>query len=217
MRWIAAHPIKWAFALAILIVALALPLFVNSAERTIKYTVDKIAEAFDIRPRVMVDNITVIEPGHEVREWIVFKNDSIQNLEWKHTWWGSEKIIKPRGTFTASYGFDLKASAFIVNFNSKNQTVDVSFPPAKLLAFEMTDIKTEYEQNGWWNHMSKEERDQVINELRNQAKHIAENNKLAIKEAERVMENQIHAVIQSAGTKPGVINFSSPTPLPATP
>ncbi len=218
-------PIIRACAGAIVIITLAVSTvyFIRSCARIPGDEVLRVAEGIashaerllHLRPEVKIDRTTIIGPAHEALELITLKSDGEHAYSWTNTWAGSTKIIRLKGRFTASYGVNLREAPQF-EINSKNLTVNVVLPEMRteLLAFEMRDWKLEEESSGWWNWLSTDDRNQVVQNMMTEARQDAQNSEILRRQSEDSLKAQLSELIQSAGGIPGEFHFSQPAPTP---
>lgn len=188
---------------------------VDEAERVAKGIAAGVEHLLHLRPEVKIDRTTVIGPAREVLELTTLKNDSEHAYNWTNTWGGSTKIIRLKGRFTASYGIDLRDSLQF-DINSKDLTVNVVLPEmnAKLLAFEMNTYQVEEESSGWWNWLTKEERNQAVLDMMAGARQSMQDSETLCQQSKHSLKSQLSELIQAVGGKPGTFNLPAPSSTP---
>jgi hypothetical protein len=92
-----------------------------------------------------------------VRDVIVYEN----------TWYGSTKrsLVVVTGRLLA--GIDLRDNPD-VTIDHQNKRIVIRIPPAKLIAVEITDMRTYDERGGLWNPFTREDRDAIQRQARTQ-------------------------------------------------
>jgi len=125
-------------------------------------------EAFQLTPKVVQNNVVILQQSAPIAEFSVLKKEGAYSFSWIHTWMGSEKKIEVNGRYRAKAGFDLE-EPFLVTLE-KDGTLLADLPPAKLLSFEKVGDLEFKDSNGWFNRVTSEERSQVLNSFEKQAK-----------------------------------------------
>ena len=76
--------------------------------------------------------------------------------------------------------------------------MDFGFPDARVLGVEMIAYRTE-EEEGYWNKLSAEEREQAVNALLASAREAAAKDPSLTAEARRMLDAQIAAAVTQSG------------------
>ena len=126
------------------------------------------AEAFrrvlTLTPRVMIEETVVIEQNTPILEVAVSSRAILVEHAWSHTWLGSTKHIRLRGTFTAKAGFDLRRP-FRVEIDRSPLALEAELPPAELLSLEMDSYTILEDESGWWNRIADIDRQEGVRAL----------------------------------------------------
>jgi hypothetical protein len=88
-------------------------------------------------------------------------------VSYENTWYGSTKrsLVVVTGKLFA--GIDMKDNAQ-VNIDHANKRISIVLPPAKLIAVEVTDMRTYDEHGGLWNPFRPADRDAIQRQARAQ-------------------------------------------------
>jgi len=144
-----------------------------------------LADAFNLRPRISVNNRVVQQAAQDVMELAVITKDTDITRETDFTWLGSTKHIRIHSTYQLRAGFDLHQKCDVqVNKN----VIQVTLPPAKILSAEPKTWNVESLQDGLWNKIQPEDVQGELNEMPSVA--IGQNGNLA-KEAEEHFRSQL--------------------------
>ncbi|HVE80043.1 MAG TPA: DUF4230 domain-containing protein [Gemmatimonadaceae bacterium] len=85
-----------------------------------------------------------------IRDVVVYEN----------TWYGSTKRSLVVVTGRVLAGIDLKRGTS-VRIDSAARRIEITIPPAELLAVDIVELRTYDEQRGWWNPFRPQDRDAV--------------------------------------------------------
>ncbi len=170
-----------------------------------KRIADGVARRLQFRPEVRIDRETVLEGETPVLELATVRREFAHEYAWEHQWLGSTKRIRLRGMFAAKAGYDLNEN-FYFQIDSDDLQVEVGLPEPRVLGVEMMAYRAE-EEEGFWNKLSTEEREQAVNELLSSARAAAANDTGLLRDARRMLDEQIGQVVTEAG---GVVRSGSP-------
>jgi hypothetical protein len=106
-----------------------------------------------------------------------------------------------RGTFAAKAGYDLNEK-FYFEINSNDLQVELGLPEPRVLGVEMIAYRAE-EEEGYWNKLSAEEREQAVNALLASARAAAAKDTALLGEARRMLDVQVGEVVGEAGSEGG--------------
>lgn len=160
----------------------------------------RIAKDFDrvfhFVPRVTENDKEVIVETKPIAEFTPVQREFDHTYTWTHSWYRSTKSITMKARFVVKAGYDL-SKPFSIDISRDQKVVRTQLPPAKINSCTGTKYETVKEDNGWWNGITKEERDAVINELNARAQQSAIDNGI-LKEADKHLEAQIEEIIRNA-------------------
>jgi hypothetical protein len=164
-----------------------------------KRIADGISRRLQFRPEVRVDRVTVMQGETPVLELATVRREFTHEYEWEHQWLGSTKRLHLRGTFAVKAGFDLGEN-FYLEIDSNDLQVELGLPEPRVLGVEMIAYRAE-EEEGYWNKLSAEEREQAVNALLASAREAAAKDPSLTDEARRMLEAQIGESVREAGGK----------------
>ncbi len=170
-----------------------------------KRIADGVARRLQFRPEVRIDRETVLEGETPVLELATVRREFAHEYAWEHQWLGSTKRIRLRGMFAAKAGYDLNEN-FYFQIDSDDLQVEVGLPEPRVLGVEMAAYRAE-EEEGFWNKLSAEEREQAVNELLSSARAAAANDTGLLRDARRMLDEQIGQAVTEAG---GVVRSGGP-------
>jgi len=120
-----------------------------------------IDRAMQFTPQISVRNEIVLNKQANILELATKSQTFRHEFEWRHTWLGSEKIIRIKGNFVAKAGYDLNQ---FMSINMEPRLVTVTVPEPKILSVEAMDYQIEGE-SGWWNSISDADRSMALKEF----------------------------------------------------
>jgi hypothetical protein len=159
--------------------------------------VDGIARRLQFRPEVRVDQVTVLQAEMPVLELATVRREFAHEYVWEHQWLGSTKRLHLRGTFAAKAGVDLNEK-FYLEVDSRDLRVKAEFAEPRVLGVEMLAYRAE-EEEGYWNKLGAEEREQAVNALIASAREAAAQDAGLTAEARRMLDVQIAAAVTESG------------------
>jgi hypothetical protein len=162
-----------------------------------KRIADGVSRRLQFRPEVRIDQVTVLERETPVLELATVRREFAHDYEWEHQWLGSTKRLHLRGTFAAKAGYDLNEK-FYFEIDSNDLQVELGLPEPRVLGVEMIAYRAE-EEEGYWNKLSAEEREQAVNALLQSARAAAAKDAALLGEARRMLDVQVGEVVREAG------------------
>ena len=162
-----------------------------------KRIVDGISRRLQLRPEVRVDQVTVLQAEMPVLELATVRREFAHQYVWEQQWLGSTKRLHLRGTFAAKAGFDFNEK-FYLEIDSDDLSVDFGLPEPRVLGVEIIAYRAE-EEEGYWNKLSAEEREQAVNALLASAREAAAKDTGLIAEARLMLDAQIAAAVAESG------------------
>ena len=122
--------------------------FTHDSASQIEKVRNVLADSFQLRPQISIQDHVVYEQSQNVLELTVLTKDTEVTRESDQTWFGSTKHIRIRATFRLHAGFDLERKGDVT---LQGSTVVVKLPKAKILSTEVLDWNVEQLQDGLWN------------------------------------------------------------------
>ena len=159
--------------------------------------VDGIARRLQFRQEVRVDQVTILQAETPVLELATVRREFAHEYVWEHQWLGSTKRLHLRGTFAAKAGVDLNEK-FYLEVDSRDLRIKAEFAEPRVLGVELLAYRAE-EEEGYWNKLGAEEREQAVNALIASAREAAAQDAGLTAEARRMLDVQIAAAVTESG------------------
>lgn len=187
-------------ALAVLLLGGALAAYivlVKAPADLARNTANGIRELFNFTPQVRIDQTVVIEQNIPILEVATVSRDLFVDHGWSLTWLGSTKTLEIQGTFTAKAGFDLH-EPFHILIRKNPLRVVAELPPPKILSLQMNSYKIIKDENGWWNRITEQDREQAMRDLQSLARAKAASSGI-LDEVRTAAEARIREIVQRNG------------------
>lgn len=223
---LAARPPRrvWRTTLAIITTALALVVIIagattwwmtyrvtNEARNLARAIAEEFRQAFQLTPEVRINSLVVVAANTPVAELVTMQKQARVRHAWSQTWMHSTKAIEVEATFTARAGFDLH-EPFRITIDPATGSVITQLPPARILSLGMTDVSIPRDEDGYWNKLTQQDREQAFRELEETArKQFADSDLVAA--ASREGEIRVRDLLRKA-MEPGVPIITNPAPTP---
>jgi len=183
--------------------------FYDVASRIAK-DIDKVLH---MRPLVTSGGVTIIEASGSIAELSTIEKTFEHTYTWKSKWLGSTKQIELKGDFIAKAGYDISgkdlARPFSIDISEDGQTIRTTTPPPRINSLEQKKVKITKDENGWWNKISTEEREQAMNALLADARKSLEKTDI-LEEADKSLMTQLETAIRKS--QPTVEIIREPLP-----
>jgi len=165
---------------------------------------------FSFTPKITVGGLTVIEQASAVVELATVQQDLVEHYQWSQSWLGSTKGMELQGIYRAKAGFNLR-DPFQVSLDAGKITANL--PAPKLLSLEMTSYKVIRDDNGWWNNITSQDRENAINAMQAEAKTKAEQAGLLEQAKAKFRQELAEAIKGQNIATPVEIHFTGELPL----
>ena len=152
---------------------------------------------FHFTPTVIENEKTVIEQTTPALKLTTVQRRLSETIEWSQTWAGSTKTIVVEGIYAAGAGFDLEKH-LRVSISGNPPRVTADFPEAELLSLDVKKYRVLKDENGWWNKISTQERESLMNRLHAQARKKAEESGI-LSEAKAAVEKRLAEIASAKG------------------
>jgi|GEM_PF-493845 len=144
----------------------------QSAIRAIKLGKDFAADLqknLGFLPKIVVDSQTVIDSSPQpILQLATVEQEFESKYSYQHTFLRSTKTILLSAHFTAKAGFDL-TKRFEIDISTHPPGAKIHAPPPMLISFEMNNYHV-LEEEGYWNKITAEDRQNAVAALQAQAK-----------------------------------------------
>lgn len=172
-----------------------------------------IAEQFDrtlnFTPEVRVNSVIVVAASQPVAEFVVLEKKALVRHSWSQTWLHSTKNFEIEATVTAKAGFDLQ-EPFRIRIDPVTYNMETSLPQPKILSFGLSDIRVIRDEDGLWNKLTAEDRNQAFKALEKKAREQFKDSTLLV-ETVNAAEKRIRDVVAASGK---TIDFGRPKTPP---
>jgi len=158
---------------------------------------DRVAAAFQVRPKVVVARKTLVEQQAEVLKLVTLEQSLTERERLDESWLHSTKSLEVEADFVVRAGFDL-AKPFVVEIEEHTGALRVTLPPAEILSTELRDIRFVKDEDGWWNRVSSDDRERALRDLRVRANIRARESDLLAK-ARASAEKRLADLLASSG------------------
>lgn len=156
----------------------------------------KCEKVLNFTPEIRIDNQVVIAANTPKFEVVTVQKQAVLRHAWSHSWLHSTKTFDIEATFTAKAGYDL-TNPFHIQIDPRTLTAKADLPPAKILSLEMKDIKILVDEDGLWNKLTPEDRQEAFRELEKEARKNFEQSDL-LEAAHQEMEKRLQQTLQGA-------------------
>lgn len=165
-----------------------------------------------LQPKITINDRVYLEQTAPTAELVTVMRRTEVEHDFTHTWAGSTKSIRLRGTFLVKAGFDLRKD-FSVDVRANE--IAVHLPRAQILGVEEQRVDVLEFQNGFWNKISNADLEHELRALPQLARQKAAAASLAV-EAETTLRGQLEQRINAPQTVH--VDFQTPpTPAPTLP
>ena len=162
-----------------------------------------IAAEFDrslkITPEVRVNSVVVVAASTPVAELVVLEKKALVRHTWSQTWLHSTKNFEIEATFTAKAGFDL-SEPFRINIDPVTYNIETNLPSPRILSLGMSDVRVLRDEDGLWNKLTAEDRQQAFQALEKQARRQFADSPL-LAETRIEAEKRLREILASSGRK----------------
>jgi hypothetical protein len=141
----------------------------------------------------------VVAASTPVAELVVLEKKALVRHSWSQTWLHSTKNFEIEATFTAKAGFDL-SEPFRINIDPVTYNIETNLPSPRILSLGMSDVRVLRDEDGLWNKLTAEDRQQAFQALEKQAKRQFADSPL-LAETRLEAEKRLREILASSGRK----------------
>jgi hypothetical protein len=127
---------------------------------------DHVSSVLNLRPEVRVDDVLIVESAGPALELATAEASYLVRHSWSQRYLLSTKRLEIEAPFTAKAGFDFEEVPMRVTINPQTRAVRADLPNPQLLSLEMGDPKILRDEDGLWNKLTAEDRENAFRELR---------------------------------------------------
>jgi hypothetical protein len=126
-------------------------------------------QVIHFRPKITTGGTTVIEPSQGIAELSLLEESFDHTYSWEQTWLNSTKRLKLKGHFVAKVGYDL-TKPHSIDVSADGRSIRATMPPAQINSVEQTHVEFVQDEDGIWNKITPQERQNATNALLAEAK-----------------------------------------------
>jgi hypothetical protein len=189
----------------------------DEVRKTIESIAKTIHDLFGATPQITFKRTIIQAAPSAIRELYLYKQSQITREELRSTWFSGTKTLVVAQSLIIRAGFYL--NRLHLEFDDSGRTMRATISDSLLVVVEQDGpFRVEQSESGWWNRISQEERDQLINSLPEKAKDQIETASLRQLAAVKLKEELngvcgakqivLHLVCEDALTK---VAINSPT------
>jgi hypothetical protein len=156
-----------------------------------------VADALQVRPRVVVDRRTVVESRTDVLKLVTLEKTFTERQTIHDTWLHSTKTLEIECDFVVQAGFDL-SEPFVIDVENAGGTLRVALPQARILGVSVRDVRFLRDEDGFWNKLTPADREAALTELRRRVERNAAKSGLP-GAARKLAEQRLAALLASTG------------------
>lgn len=139
-------------------------------------TADQVMAAFQVRPKIVAGNRTLVEQQSDVMQVVTMEKTITERRRIDDSWLHSTKTLEVEADVVVRVGFDL-AKPFVIDID--RTTLRVTLPPAEILSVDLRDVRFTHEEDGFWNKLTPADREQALRALRGDIERRARKSDLA--------------------------------------
>ncbi|MFV0337274.1 MAG: DUF4230 domain-containing protein [Chthoniobacterales bacterium] len=114
---------------------------------------------FQFVPSISTDTKVELEGVYQIAEFANAEGVIKAKRNYTHQFLGSTKHLELEGSFDAKAGFKLSRN-FHVHIDNKKSLIHVDLPSPELLSLTPKEITFSKDEDGWWNEITPEERNE---------------------------------------------------------
>jgi hypothetical protein len=182
----------------------------NQSEQLGRTIYQGIDDILHVRPKVTVNGTTITQASADIAQLATVEKNFEHTHSFESTWLGSTKRHSIKGRFTAKAGFDLK-DALQVDISSDQRDIQLTLPAARLLSLEQNHVEILQDENGVWNKISAQERQDAINALMQGARDAIIQTEI-LHDAQKSLEKQLTDIIRAQAPQDSQITIKPLNP-----
>ena len=156
----------------------------------------RVMEAIQVRPKVVVDHRTIVEQQTDVLQLVTLEKKLTERQRLDESWLQSTKTFEIEADFTIRVGFDFK-KPFVIDMDRSSGALRVTLPPAEILSVGIGDVRFLRDEDGFWNKLTADDREQALRGLRLQVENRARKSDLP-QQARAIAEKRLTELLAPA-------------------
>lgn len=153
-----------------------------------------VVDTLNFRPRVTVGSETIYQKDTPILELATVSRRFSHTYFFEHKWAGSAKRFEIKGDFVAKAGYNLQRP-FSIDVSPDGTRIRMTMPPVQILSVEEISESVLHDENGFWNRVTPQEREDAKNKLLAQARKIISQSDL-LTQAEANFMQQLTAIVR---------------------
>ena len=163
-----------------------------------------------LQTQVRIDQHTVLSYSQPAVELVLFRQEIATDYIYRTTWKGSTKEFQIWGKHLAKAGYNLSSKSTVeIDVDTKEMKIEAKLPEPELVSCEQMDFKIIRDENGFWNKLTAQEREDAVNNLRAKAKEEAKAMVIQLREK---TQSEMEKKLKVGDTKEVHVQFSSRGP-----
>lgn len=178
---------------AIAIAVAVYVIFVKAPTDLAENAAEGFRRTFHFTPEVRINETVVVQQSSPILELATLSKQLLVEETYTHTFLGSTKTLVVRGVFVAKAGYNLQQK-FLLTVRTNPTKIIAELPEPELLSLEMTRYEIVRDESGWWNFITREEREAAVSRLQEHARRQALSSGL-LREADTAMRQQLQTLL----------------------
>lgn len=126
-------------------------------------------QVLNITPEVTITTYVTHQETKDIFELAAVSKDFPVEYHYQNKQFYSTKTLDLLGQYTVKAGFDLR-DRFTIQIDQATHRIHADFPAAKILSVEQKNLKFVHEEDGYWNGVTKEDREKAVNDMNQMAR-----------------------------------------------
>lgn len=171
-----------------------------------------LGKAFQLQPEIRERGTIVFVSNRDITHLVTSETNFRARHTFEHSWLGSTKRFEVDAAVRARFGYDLEKQVQF-EVDSRGMLVRVAVPPPELLSLELSDFQVRRDEDGIWNRLTAQDRENAMNELRSTAVKSLDLPQLGGR-ARANMEQRTRAILEPMGLRVQFSDIAEPRPKP---
>lgn len=161
-----------------------------------KETAEFFNALFGFTPEVKISSTVFIHETKPISDLSTAKKPVVITHKIEDTWLHSKKTLEVRAEFTTTAGFSFTKQGCVVDIQENPLRIVAKFPKPTIQSVTMKSFEILRDEDGWFNNLKKEEREQAIAGLTPLAIRRARDTSSILEDAKASVEKQLLAKAQ---------------------
>lgn len=156
-----------------------------------------VIKALEFQPVVIINQEVIFDQSAPIAELALAEKGFTHTYTWEQSWLKSKKKIVLKGNFKAKGGYDL-TQPFTISILNDGKEISAKVPASKILSVELLGEEIVEDQDGWWNDVTKEDRQNAKNAFLASARQKADQSSLK-KDVDDELERRLRSAADLNG------------------